>query len=130
MRTIISKLMNNAFSQISMLLIVISMVGYSLPLKIYGHWTPLAVAATVSGGMILCSWLVWCLYIILTKKLVTEMPLRASIITNILSYLFLTTWLYITTSSILITLIWVPLYVWNIYRTIEDRRQDPADNPS
>ena len=130
MRTIITKLMNNAFSQIAMLLIVISMVGYSLALKIYGCWTPLAVVATVFGSIILCVWLAWCLYIIVTKRIVSEMPPRATITINILSYLFLTSWLYITTSSMLITLIWVPLFVWYIYRTIEDRRQESANNPS
>lgn len=112
MRNQIRNLFNSTPSIVALLIIVCCLLLTALPMKIYGDWTGLSVAGALVGGLVLFVWLVWCTYILCTKKTLSEMPPKPRMGLETVSYALTLWWVYIVTESIMIVILWACLYGW------------------
>lgn len=115
-------LFNNAVSEISIFLIICCMLGYTIPLRLYGEWTMVAKIFTFAGAAILFAWITWIVYMFISKKQVNEMKPKWMLTVETLSRILLLTWLYVTSSSIAAVILFGILFAWQEYKLISDIR--------
>ena len=116
----IKNLLNNTVSEYSMMALVCCMLGNAISLAFSKEWTPLAVAFSLAGGIVLVSWLIWGSYVLISKKRLATMTPRKRLITETISYVLLLIWIYVVSESLLIVIPWALLFGWYEYRTIKE----------
>lgn len=109
---------NSAITETAILIIICCMCATNISLKDVGSWNDVAVAASLVGGLVLFALLIWATYIIMTKRIITEMHPKARIIIEIVSSLLFSYWLYITASPI-VALIWITIFVLGEIRSFK-----------
>lgn len=102
---------NSAFTIISMLIISCSMCASTWSLKLYSEWTNLAIAATVIGGLVLFSWLIWAINALCKRIPIKEMHPKSRTVIEMLSGVLFGVWLYMVASPI-VAIIWFIILVW------------------
>ena len=119
----LKNIMNAAVSEIVLLTIISCLVVIRLSWNENGHWEIISTTAAIIGGIVLISWIIWVVTIILSKKIVKDIPLKYGIVIETLSWLFLFYYIYIS-KDLVSSLIWLPLIIWNIYRSITIRKKE------
>lgn len=102
-RNQLKNLSNSAVTEIVMGMLICCWVTVSVILRVHNEWTGAAVAASLGGGIVLAAWLVWSNYILATKRVVKEMPVKPRRAIEVCSWVLL---VYCLLVNIFPTLAW------------------------
>lgn len=72
----IKDLFNSLITVVSMFALSCCMVVNAFQMCLYDAWTPLAVASSLIGGIILLVWLIWATIMLAFRKQFSSMPDR------------------------------------------------------
>lgn len=120
----IKNIFSDTVCEISMLLIVGCMIGYSLPLKLYSEWTDFAIVSVVAGTAMLAIFTGRIASVLLFGKQIKIMPPGMLIATEGVTRLLSLVWLYIVTSSWACVTPFAILFIWMQFRLIQDIRNN------
>lgn len=73
MKSRIKTAFNSSVSEFSMFALLCCMISTIVPIKLNGVWSDFAVISSLAGGVILLAWLVWLIYMFVSKATVKEM---------------------------------------------------------
>ncbi len=126
MRNQIRNIFNNATCEMSVLLIICSMVVTKLSMEHHNGWNDLAVISSCVGGVALLFLLIWITVKLITKTEVHELPGKSRfVIESIIRLLFLY-WLLITI-NIFAVIIWGVLILWGGIRSVKQQTNNTSN---
>ena len=72
-RNNLKRLLNNAVSEVLMLVVVCCLVTETVSVQLNNEWTTLSIAANVACGAVMLVWLVWATYMLCSGREIKEM---------------------------------------------------------
>lgn len=115
MRNQIKNLSNSPYTMFSMLVLVVCLLLTTLPMKNGEGWTGIAVAGSLTGGVVLFAWLVWSVYVLCTQKTVKEMQPKPRFFIEALTYTLTLCWVYAIQGSWVCLIPFACLFAWYLY---------------
>ncbi len=118
MRNQIRTIFNSATCELSILLIIGSMIVTKLSMDHHNGWNDLAVVASSIGGVVLVFIIGWITVKLITKAEVDEMPIKSRLVIESISRLLFLYWILIT-FNLIPALIWGVLILWDGIRSVK-----------
>ncbi len=118
MRNQIRTIFNSATCELSILLIIGSMIVTKLSKDHHNGWNDLAVVASCIGVVVLVFLIVWITVKLITKAEAHEMPIKSRLVIESISRLLFLYWIFIT-FNLIPAIIWAVIILWDGFRSVK-----------